>query len=892
MHTVLGWLITLQSHIAIPVPHLSPTPLPDDLPGPGLSPPPLPLPDSPLLPQEPLPRPDPPHPQIWDPNPIDALDIEDALPADRNRPPTPDLDNGDDPGSLADRERFAQGEGDAPQDPEIVEDVPDEPEFVENPATEPKLEDLAFAQQFVDGVRNATLAADGLPADVLARLLDPPREPPQLDANSLYSLKLFMSTSTAAEHIYTDVCADAMEEDPKKELLSHYKAKKLLEEISGVCAVTHDMCIASCHAFTGPYQNMDRCHTCGEPRYETVTDPKTRRQKQKSRLVCYAIPPGPQIQARRSTPAGCHKMRDCARKTRIILEELVGGKQIYTDIMSGKDYLDAYNAGLIGDDDCVLVFSMDGAQLFRHKASDCWIYIWIIIDLSPEQRYKQDSVLIGGIIPGPNKPKDLTSFIFPGFHHVRALQNDGMYFYDHERQEKVRIKPYVIYKIANGPGLSYLDLLVGHPGFQGCCERCEVVSRRKPGERGYYPAHKKPHNYDVPNCNHDDFDVRYITPSSVDEYKTDLEFVMASNTMAQFKERRRLTGIKGPSIISGLQGPDIPQCIIPDLMHLFGANIPELLSDLWLGKLDCDRNDSWETWDFAVFRDKEVWQAHGATVEDALPYLPGSFDKPPRNPSQKINSGYRAWEFIMWLCGVGPVLFRSFLPRKYWLNFCKLVFGFCLFSQRRITKEQVRDGHAVLVGFVDEFEDLYYQRMPERIHFCRHSIHGLVHIGPATVRAGPLGPQAQWTMERTIGNVTRLIQQPSLAFQNLAQVCLRRAQVTAAKAVLPELDRAKPAGSNLTVDIGDGYTLLHPIDSTQRQVKPPEGRAVCDYMNTQAVGLGLTWPAQPFITRQARISLPSGQIARSLWKEEHKGLRQIRMARMIKVKSHRCSRMP
>ena len=34
-------------------------------------------------------------------------------------------------------------------------------------------------------------------------------------------------------------------------------------------------------------------------------------------------------------------------------------------------------------DDIALQLSIDGAQLYRDKASDCWMFIWIIHNLHP-----------------------------------------------------------------------------------------------------------------------------------------------------------------------------------------------------------------------------------------------------------------------------------------------------------------------------------------------------------------------------------------------------------------------------------------------------------------------------------------------------------------------------
>lgn len=74
----------------------------------------------------------------------------------------------------------------------------------------------------------------------------------------------------------------------------------------------------------------------------------------------------------------------------------------------------------------VLVLSMDGAQLYRNKVSECWMYIWIIFDHSPDGRYKKHHIQPGGFIPGPKKPKNQDSFVFTGLHHLAALQKEGL----------------------------------------------------------------------------------------------------------------------------------------------------------------------------------------------------------------------------------------------------------------------------------------------------------------------------------------------------------------------------------------------------------------------------------------------------------------------------------
>lgn len=62
--------------------------------------------------------------------------------------------------------------------------------------------------------------------------------------------------------------------------------------------------------------------------------------------------------------------------------------------------------GIIQDDDMVLMLLLDASRLYAHKASDCWIYSWVLFDLSPDERYKKKHVLPGGFIPDLNVEED------------------------------------------------------------------------------------------------------------------------------------------------------------------------------------------------------------------------------------------------------------------------------------------------------------------------------------------------------------------------------------------------------------------------------------------------------------------------------------------------------
>ncbi|KAJ7690389.1 hypothetical protein B0H17DRAFT_1160001 [Mycena rosella] len=236
-------------------------------------------------------------------------------------------------------------------------------------------------------------------------------------------------------------------------------------------------------------------------------------------------------------------------------------------------------------------------------------------------------------------------------------------------------------------------------------------------------------------------------------------------------------------------------------MHLI-LNLFELLMGLWRGTLDCDPLDDRSLWDWTGLKDYAIWQKHGARVAAATPYLPNSFDRPPRNPAEAMSSGYKAQECLTYLFGLGPGLLRDILPDVY----CR--------------------------------------------HYCKISIHILLHEALEIIRLGPGAYYTQWTMERTIGNLGEEIKQHSDPYKNLSQRATRRAQVNALKSLIPDLEPDNDCLPRGSEDLGDGYALLRARDEYNQ--------TICEF--------------SPSLQRWARLLLPNGQIARSAWKEKQKAL--------------------
>ncbi|KAJ3533550.1 hypothetical protein NM688_g7267 [Phlebia brevispora] len=704
--------------------------------------------------------------------------------------------------------------------------------------------------------------------EVLAHLRNPPTDLLDLSDPILrFFLEIYLCLDNASINVYHSVREASAKIDIH--MLSYEQVKHLVQDISGVTPIYADMCINSCISFTGPYVNVNRCALCGQEHYEKRSLNLNSHHKEKvPRCQFLTVPVGPQLQALYRTPEGAEAMtyrQHCTESIKKEIEKTNGNLNIdeIQDYIHGIEYIEAVDRSDITDDNIVLLLSMDGAQLYAHTTSDCWFYIWVILEHAPE---------------APTNQKNLDSFLFPGLHHLSALIKEGFYVWDAKAKKMLLKRLFLAFVAADGPAMATLSGSVRHKGACGCRVFCEQRARYKASSQHYYLACLKPENYTVEGSSHDDIDL--CAPSLDDpkackqRYHENLCKLLEAHNQAQYRKIRLETGLASLSIFSSLLTScmfPMPGCFPADIMHLVSLNLPELLLKLWRGTMDCDKDDEKDTWDWVCLTGED-WKTHRKNIAATRPYLLNSFDRPPRNLAEKMNSGYKAIEFLMYLFGLGPAMMKGTMPEPYWLNYCKLVHGVRLLHQRVIHKDQLKEAHKLLIEFCEEYECLYYRRNSARLHFVRYSIHALIHMACETRRIGPYIILSQWTMERLIGELVRELRQLSNLYRNLSERALRRAQISTLLGMYPKLERAKPLPRS-AIPLSDGYVLLRPAEKRPTKVLLAEMDIVLDFArNAPSISqhIPTAWFDCLTILRWGRITLPNRQIGRSTWLEERR----------------------
>lgn len=741
--------------------------------------------------------------------------------------------------------------------------------------------------QYINRLQNASLEDSGLSENDLYAIQNPrSRIVPDLDQDLGLKLmmKHFVGFQNAPKNLFESARKAAMETFPDHRFPSYNEVESLVRRISGAAPLFHDMCPShSCVAFTGPFENLDECPECGAPRWK---DPTAR--KKVARKQALTLPIGPSIQALYAGKESSLAMQYRMDKTREILAAFASSNgsplhaNVLDDIFSGDWYLKATHDGSIDAADTLLMFSIDGAQLYRHRQSDVWLYIWVIMDLAPDKRYKKRYVLPGGIIPGPEKPKILDTFLFPGLYHIAALQQrpGNLPIYDASKDEDRSTCPHIILATADTLGMTTISGTTGHTGAKGCRKSCGQKGRHYHGKGTYYPVLKLPYNYRVVGCDFPDIQLATRPPPSQRYYNEAMNTIIHTRAGAPHDRVKKATGFTRPTIFNGVPSPyGVPGLFPLDCMHLFALNIPELLLSLWRCQtkvVQCHPNDNKSTWEWVCLVD-DVWTEHGSKVASLRKYLPPSYERPPRNPAEKISSGYKASEFLTYVYGYLPILLPGILPEPYLTHFYKLVRAIRLFSQNSISRSELDEGRRLTNEFVEEFEDHYAQRSPYRLHFIRPCLHALSHVADEISNLGPLRCYAQWTIERMIGILESNLRLHSNPFSNLEQIAFRQVAVTGLISRMPELDNAEPehVEPNWSFPAGHGYRLLHPHDPHLMRMTSGEAAAFSAFFSGSFEAV--------FVRRSTRLQIPGVHTTRSRLREVNSGIEHKTTSRIVKV---------
>lgn len=354
------------------------------------------------------------------------------------------------------------------------------------------------------------------------------------------------------------------------------------------------------------------------------------------------------------------------------------------------------------DRDLALGLSTDGFAPFKRRTKTAWPLILINYNLPPETRSLLQNVLGLGVIPGPKKPADFDSFLWPLAQELLHLAV-GVHAYDSLSDDFFALRAYLILVFGDIPAISMVMRMKGHNGF--CpCRMCSIKGVRIPDSRNktlYVPLHRAHHPDTCPDpAAVHIYDPRQLPLRTHEEYIKQAQELQFACSGVEEERLAKLYSIKGIPLLSTLPSLSFPDSFPYDFMHLLWENVVKNLMQLWTGQykgLDCG------TADYEI--EPTVWEAIGAASAATGAHIPYVFGpRPPNVASDKTS--WTADTRSFWTQYVGPVLLEHrFKHRRYYDHFVLLVKLIRKCLQFELTRSEVDEIHAGFVQWVLKYEE-------------------------------------------------------------------------------------------------------------------------------------------------------------------------------------------
>ena len=265
--------------------------------------------------------------------------------------------------------------------------------------------------------------------------------------------------------------------------------KARIEFLAAYRPVAYDCCVNSCICFVGPHEMKTHCPYCKQPRKNSNGRPR--------KTFTYS-PIIPCLKAFFKNPEMIELMK--YRSNYIHDEDSI------KDIFDGKNYTrlkeDYVTIGGIQqghkffseENDIALGLSLDGFCPFKRRNQTCWPIILFNYNLPPDIRFHLRYILCAGVIPGPKKPKDADSFLYPLILELLEFLA-GIATFDVERNELFALHAYLLVVFGDIPAISMIMRMKGHNAVYPC-RMCMIKGVRVPNTRNtthYVPLYRANH---------------------------------------------------------------------------------------------------------------------------------------------------------------------------------------------------------------------------------------------------------------------------------------------------------------------------------------------------------------------------------------------------------------
>jgi hypothetical protein len=472
-------------------------------------------------------------------------------------------------------------------------------------------------------------------------------------------------------------------------------SRRRLTGLAGFDALKFDCCFNSCVCYApDEYRDLDKCPYCGDPRFDSAGKPR----KQFSALPLIPVLLALVAAERPATDMG---YRAAFKRDKGGVSDVFDGK-LYRRMR--KRHVNVNGAELPhkffdGPRDVAIGFATDGFSPYRKKTITAWPIVLVNYNLPPKLRFRREHIICVGCIPGPNKPKNIDSFLWflvmellRLAHGVKA--NDGAC-----GGRQFILQAYLILCTGDMPAVAMLMCMLGHNSVHSCrmCSIRGIRNPDRPRATTHYPALNRQRHPSKPTPAA--YDAAHLPLRTHDNFLNQAQQVQLAAGPGERKQLAQDSGIKGVSVLSFLSSMSFPASFPFGFMHLMFENVVPGLVELWCHQLDPHLPDDD---DFIIA--PQVWKAVAEAGAASGKTIPSCFGAKVPNILTERHM-FTAEKWLFWALYLAPTLLRGrFKKEKYYKHYMRLINLIKKCLQFRISSQELDEMEVGFIKWVTEYE--------------------------------------------------------------------------------------------------------------------------------------------------------------------------------------------
>ena len=435
-----------------------------------------------------------------------------------------------------------------------------------------------------------------------------------------------------------------------------------------------------------------------------------------------------------------------------------------------------------GQRDIALALSTDGAQLTMKKHSNTLVALLLLLNLPGELRYQTNNTMVPFIIPGPNSPGNIDTFMQPLFVDM-AKASEGIWMWDAVDSSYFVNRAYLCMVLGDMLGSAKMSGMAGHTAVYG--DRFSMIkgacaSLKKGSKYQYYPINP-PKNATFNPTRQACYDLDKLPVRTEEHYWDTIKKLLdKTKNKRQHDAIVRESGISRMPLAAASPAFIHPSFFPLDPFHLFFENIMPFLWDTWRGSSKDDKVHVTDT----------KAKMFGELVADSMKTLPASFCGRVRDVHLKRQSQYKAYEWMALLYWyILPVGIEVGFPDPILQNFTYLhkIVKFSMTIKPR-TEDEISELKRLIKKFLLDYESVYVGDNAEKISRCRLCVLQLIHIPDHIRWYGSIRLGSQATVERAIGEAGHKIHSKKSPFANMANIFFEKELTKVLLLYYPELE--------------------------------------------------------------------------------------------------------